>query len=68
LLPSDVEPSVLAHCSVAFTSPGSPSGAEPPAASTVVDLRPLASGGAPLILREGAAGGAETLERIGAVL
>jgi release factor glutamine methyltransferase len=67
-LPSDVDPVVLAHCSIAFMSPESPSGAEPSAASTVVDLRPLASGGAALILREGAADGAETLERIGAVL
>ncbi len=37
------------------------------AASTVVDLRPLATGGAPLILREGAVTGTEVLERIAAL-
>ncbi len=68
LSPFEVEPLVLAHCSIAFTGPDSPSGAEPPTASTVVDLRPLPSGGFPVILREGAAGAAKTLERISAVL
>ncbi len=67
-MPADVEPSVLAHCSIAFTTAGSTRSAGRPAASTVVDLRPLATGDAPALLREGAANGAETLRRISALL
>jgi release factor glutamine methyltransferase len=37
------------------------------AASTVVDLRPLVDGGAPVVLREGAVPGMEVLERIAAL-
>lgn len=62
---ADVDPAVLSHCSVAFA--GVPGGQAVGAASTVVDLRPLASGGAPLILREGAVQGREALERIAAL-
>lgn len=48
----DVDLSLLAHCSVAF---GSPAGTRlVGVASTVVDLRPMASGEAPKVLREGA--------------
>jgi L-threonylcarbamoyladenylate synthase len=59
---ADVDPAVLSHCSVAFAA--APGAEAVGAASTVVDLRPLASGGAPLILREGAVKGREVLERI----
>jgi release factor glutamine methyltransferase len=62
---ADVDPAVLSYCSVAFAfMPGDQAVG---AASTVVDLRPLASGGAPLILREGAVRGRELLERIAAL-
>lgn len=68
-----VDPSVLAHCSIAFADPdsgrGSGAGPEdrPVAASTVVDLRPLSAGGAPIILREGAVAGTEVLGQIAAL-
>jgi L-threonylcarbamoyladenylate synthase len=67
-LPSEVDASVLAHCSIAFSCSQSLSQAESVAASTVIDLRPLTSGGAPVVLREGAVNGAEVQERIRAVL
>jgi len=64
---NEVDPLVLAHCSAAFSpaprarqmrvETGS-------AASTVVDLRPLDSGGTALVLRAGAASASEVLERI----
>ena len=69
----EVDPRVLAHCSAAF---GSPAGGQAPAAadgavtgvaSTVVDLRPLASGAAPVVLREGTVSGTEVLELISAL-
>jgi L-threonylcarbamoyladenylate synthase len=66
-VPADVEPSVLAHCSIAFTTPGPTLSPGSPAASTVVDLRPLAGGGPAAILRKGAAGSTETLRRIDAL-
>jgi release factor glutamine methyltransferase len=58
----DVDPAVLAHCSVALTAPSEAGVAA--TASTVVDLRPLSSGGPPVILREGAVPGAQVVERI----
>jgi len=64
---AEVEPSVLAYCSIALTASERIPDAGPPAASTVIDLRPLAAGALPLVLREGAAGGAETLRRISAL-
>ncbi len=64
---TEVEPFVLAYCSIALTAPEPTPDAGPPAASTVIDLRPLADGASPLVLREGAAGGAETLRRISAL-
>ncbi len=64
---ADVEPLVLAHCSIALTTPGSAPSAGAAASSTVVDLRPLTGGDPPAILREGAADGAETLRRISAL-
>ncbi len=62
---AEVDAAVLSHCSVAFA--GEPGDEAVGAASTVVDLRPLASGGLPLILREGAMEGREVLERIAAL-
>ena len=59
---SDVDPQVLAHCSCAFAAAGS--GASAACASTVVDLRPLASGVTPVVLREGAVSAVAVLERI----
>ena len=74
---ADVDARVLSHCSVAVKTTeahgrdgadGSPAFTQGRGtASTVVDLRPLASGGAPLILREGAVPGTEVLERIAAL-
>ena len=66
---ADVDPTVLAHCSVAFTSveerpQGTP---EAGSASTVADLRPLSGGGVPVILRQGAVPKATMLERIAAL-
>jgi release factor glutamine methyltransferase len=59
-----VDPMVLAHCTLAIVpAPGSTEVAG--IASTVVDLRPLAGGGAPLVLREGAVSSAEVMARIG---
>jgi len=75
---SEVDSVVLAHCSVALT-PGSveegsgtagKEGAQmvTGSASTVVDLRPLADGAAPLVIREGAVSAADVLERISGAL
>jgi len=59
-----VDPAVLAHCSLAVVpAPGAAGVAG--IASTVVDLRPLADGGAPLVLREGAVSSDEVMARIG---
>ncbi|OFW60792.1 MAG: hypothetical protein A2133_04145 [Actinobacteria bacterium RBG_16_64_13] len=72
----EVDPAVLAHCSLAFSAPrhlpDAPKerAAGPPGrglASTVVDLRPLSTGGAPLVIREGAVPASEVLERISAL-
>jgi L-threonylcarbamoyladenylate synthase len=76
----EVDPVVFAHCSLAvipsgsgrvagggLVSSGAPGPASAPAsgmASTVVDLRPLAQGDPPVVLREGAVSGAEILSRI----
>jgi release factor glutamine methyltransferase len=62
---ADVDPVVLAHCSVAFVGPAEGEGGG--LSSTVVDLRPLSAGAAPLILREGTVSGARVLERIAAL-
>jgi tRNA threonylcarbamoyl adenosine modification protein (Sua5/YciO/YrdC/YwlC family) len=62
---ADVDPVLLAHCSLALSDPlatGERDG--PTAPSTVVDLRPLAESGRPLILREGAVTAADILRRI----
>lgn len=68
---TDVDPSVLAHCSAAFTGPDDAAHPTEPAglrsASTVVDLRPLSTGGDPVVLREGAVSAAEVMERIAAL-
>ena len=66
---TEVEPWLLAHCSAAFTTAftGGVSASGPGRASTVVDLRPLASGEAPVILREGAVSAPEVHERIAAL-
>ncbi|MBN1629053.1 MAG: L-threonylcarbamoyladenylate synthase [Thermoleophilia bacterium] len=74
---SEVDPAVLAQCSVVFAGlaeggagPGLRPGPAPVTtagrgpASTVVDLRPLSAGRAPVVLREGAIGATEVLERI----
>ena len=64
---AEVDPLVLAHCSVAIVPrTGSPAAAG--IASTVVDLRPLAAGAEPLVLREGAVAGEEVSRRIHAAL
>jgi tRNA threonylcarbamoyl adenosine modification protein (Sua5/YciO/YrdC/YwlC family) len=58
----EVAPDVLAHCSVAL---GTGEAVEVQrTASTVVDLRPLATGDQPRVLREGAVRGEEVLARI----
>jgi release factor glutamine methyltransferase len=60
-----VDPVVLAHCSLAIApTPGSEQVVG--VASTVVDLRPLADGGKPVVLREGAVSRDEAMARIGA--
>jgi len=61
----DVDPALLAHCSIALAASGAGRGPGPP--STVVDLRPLAAGAAPAILREGAVSAAAVLQRIAAL-
>jgi L-threonylcarbamoyladenylate synthase len=61
----DVDPVLLAHCSAALT--GATEGLAAGVASTVVDLRPLSGGDAPVILREGAIPGAQVLDRIAAL-
>lgn len=64
----EVDPLVLAHCSAALELAGGPaavaSATERSPASTVVDLRPLDAGGAPVVLREGAVSAEDILERI----
>jgi release factor glutamine methyltransferase len=72
-----VDPLVLAHCSVAVVPAAGPEGdgsrsgegtggsqRATGVASTVVDLRPLATGGEPAVLREGAVSEDEVLSRI----
>lgn len=62
----EVDPLVLAHCSVAFTegTQAPPGPGRTGASSTVVDLRPLSSGCPAVVLREGAVRGVEVLENI----
>ncbi len=63
---ADVDPSLLAHCSIAFTA-GEDRGqgvVRAGVSSTVVDLRPVRSGGTPIVLREGAMPGFRVLECI----
>jgi L-threonylcarbamoyladenylate synthase len=64
----DVDLRVLAYCSAAFAPAGAPDSGAPAGASgvasTIVDLRPLTEGAAPVVLREGPVSGAEVLERI----
>jgi tRNA threonylcarbamoyl adenosine modification protein (Sua5/YciO/YrdC/YwlC family) len=60
----EVDSGLLSHCSAALASPaGFTLGG---AASTVVDLRPLAEGKEVIILREGAVTAAEVFARLGA--
>lgn len=62
---ADADAGLLSRCSAAFgSSEGSTGGGS---ASTVVDLRPLRTGGAPVVLREGAVAAATVLERIAAL-
>jgi len=59
---SDVDPAVLSHCTAAFSDLGTEG--SPGEASTVVDLRPLADGAAPVVLREGAVSATQVLADI----
>ena len=62
---AEVDPLLLAHCSLALSDPlatRETDGLVKP--STVVDLRPLARGERPTVLREGAVAGADVLRRI----
>jgi release factor glutamine methyltransferase len=61
-----VDPHVLAHCSLAVVPVEDSSGVAG-VASTVVDLRPLSHGSPPTVLREGAVSAEEVLLRICAV-
>lgn len=63
---AQVDPGVLAHCSLAFTTFGEETAGG--SASTVVDLRPLSCGGVPLIIREGAVSGTTVMGRVAAIL
>lgn len=67
---SEVDQALLAHCSVAFAMPDTrpPGWAMAGKSSTVVDLRPLGSGGAPQIIREGAVPATTVLRSIHALL
>jgi len=65
---ADVDPVLLAHCSLALTMPASSKGDAVGTPSTVVDLRPLATGEAPVVLREGAVPAPEVLDRIAALM
>ena len=58
-----VDPLVLAHCSLAIV-PATGAARAAGVASTVVDLRPLADGGAPVVLREGAVSQEEVTSRV----
>jgi release factor glutamine methyltransferase len=70
----EVDEALLAHAAAAFEDrirPGhssAPSPGELAQPSTVIDLRPLSEGQAPLVLREGAVGAADALNRIAAIL
>jgi len=64
---SEVDPLVLAHCSVAIV-PETGSSSAAGTASTVVDLRPLAAGMDPVVLREGEVAEEEVLRLIHAAL
>ncbi|MHB0980715.1 MAG: HemK family protein methyltransferase, partial [Thermoleophilia bacterium] len=59
---AEADPSVMARCAVALVFDAPAVGT----ASTVVDLRPLASGEVPVVLREGAVPAAEVFSRIAA--
>ena len=64
----EVDPALLAHCSLALTASlgwSSERGGGRP--STVVDLRPMSDGGAPLVLREGSVSAAEVIGLIEAL-
>jgi release factor glutamine methyltransferase len=62
----EVDLRVLAHCSAALVAQEAVG--QRGTASTVVDLRPLSRGAAPLVLREGAVPAEEALRRISAAL
>ncbi|HZK48180.1 MAG TPA: Sua5/YciO/YrdC/YwlC family protein, partial [Thermoleophilia bacterium] len=75
---ADVAPGLLTVCAAAFAGGAAAAGEASPGeegsgrgmtsthgvASTVVDLRPLATGGSALVLREGAVPAAEALRRV----
>ena len=64
LADGSVDRDVLACCAVAFEDVGSSVGVP----STVIDLRPLAAGADPVVLREGAVPGAEALRSVAAAI
>ena len=63
----EVDPCLLAHCACGLAAPSGSGGSPLGLASTVVDLRPLAGGGAARVMREGAVPAEEALGRITAV-
>jgi len=65
---ADVDPVLLSHCALALESRAGAAAEAGGAPSTVVDLRPLAQNGRPVILREGAVTGTEVLARIAALI
>ncbi len=65
---SAVDTQLLAHCAAAFDRLEDDAGGGLGAPSTVVDLRPLAVGGAPAIVREGAVPREAVFERINALV
>ena len=64
----EVDPCLMAHCACGLAPPSGSGGSPLGLASTVVDLRPLADGGAARMLREGAVSAGEALGRIAALL
>lgn len=63
-----VDPLVLAHCAIAFRERAEVAFGPAGRPSTVVDLRPLAAGGKPEVLREGAVSREAVLECIEALV
>ena len=66
---SEVDPALLAHCSLALCDDSEGGRVRPVGnPSTVVDLRPLVTGGSPVVLREGAVLATEVLGRIARII